>query len=77
MNRKERAKQINKFFQMMSEKMDLSDDEKLEISDLFEEYKPDKTYSVGKTLKQKDKNGNVTLVKVLEDKTLKIIKGKK
>ena len=77
MNRVKRAKQIKRFFQIICEKLDLTDDEKLEISDLFETYNPDKTYSVGKTLKKTDNQGNITLVKIKEDKTLQIIKGTK
>ena len=65
MNRKDRAKQIKRFFELMTEKMNLTDDEKLEIPDLFEEYNENKTYDVGKTLKHKGQ-----LVKVSDDKKL-------
>ena len=77
MNRKERAKQINKFFQLMTEKMDLSDDEKLEVSDLFEKYDDKKIYNTGKVLKRKNEDGKVELVKVLGDKKLQVLEKSK
>lgn len=77
MNRVEKAKQVKRFFQLMTEKMELSDDEKLEISDLFEPYNAKKTYPSGKTLKRKGEDGKIELVKVLDNKKLQVLEKSK
>lgn len=46
MNRELAAKQINRFFQIMSQQMKLEDSIAMEISDLYPEWKTGKAYNV-------------------------------
>lgn len=45
------AQQMNRFFQIMSQQMDLDDSTAMEIADLYPEWEPEKTYAVGQIVK--------------------------
>lgn len=52
MNNKEYvAKQMNRFFQIMAQQMELDDEVAMEIADLYEPWEIGKSYTVGKILK--------------------------
>lgn len=45
------AKQMNRFFQIMAQQMELDDEVAMEIADLYEPWEVGKSYGVGKILK--------------------------
>jgi hypothetical protein len=45
------AKQMNRFFQIMAQQMQLDEETSMEIADLYEAWEVNKAYSVGKILK--------------------------
>lgn len=52
MNKKEFvAQQMNRFFQIMSQQMDLDDSTAMEIADLYPEWETEKAYTVGQIVK--------------------------
>ena len=45
------AKQMNRFFQIMAQQMELDEDKAMEIADLYESWEVGKAYDIGKIVK--------------------------
>ena len=45
------AQQMNRFFQIMAQQMNLDDETAMEIADLYEPWEAGKSYAVGKIVK--------------------------
>ena len=64
------AKQMNRFFQIMAQQMELDDEKAMEIADLYESWEVGKSYAVGKTLKYGvNADGETQLYSVLQAHT--------
>lgn len=64
------AQQMNRFFQIMAQQMELDDDKAMEIADLYEPWEVGKNYSVGKILKYGvNADGETQLYSVLQAHT--------
>lgn len=64
------AQQMNRFFQIMAQQMELDDDKAMEIADLYEAWEVGKNYSVGKILKYGvNADGETQLYSVLQAHT--------
>ena len=64
------AKQMNRFFQIMAQQMELDDEKAMEIADLYEPWEVGKTYSVGKIVKYGvNADGETQLYSVLQNHT--------
>lgn len=64
------AKQMNRFFQIMAQLMELDDETAMEIADLYEPWETDKAYAVGKILKYGvNSDGETQLYSVLQEHT--------
>lgn len=69
-NKKFIAQQMNRFFQIMAQQMNLADEVAMEIADLYESWEADKAYSVGKIIKYGvNKDGETQLYSVLQSHT--------
>ena len=70
MDREQKARQIAKVFQLAVSKMDLTEDEAAEVSDMFEPWEVGKNYLAGKRLKHgENKDGAARLYEVKKDHT--------
>lgn len=64
------AKQINRFFQIMSQQMNLDDSVAMEVADLYPEWETGKAYEVGKIVKYGvNSDGDTQLYKVIQAHT--------
>lgn len=64
------AKQMNRFFQIMAQQMELDEEKAMEIADLYEPWEVGKTYSVGKIVKYGvNADGETQLYSVLQNHT--------
>lgn len=64
------AKQMNRFFQIMTQQMNLDEATAMEIPDLYEPWEADKAYPVGKILKYGvNSDGETQLYSVLQEHT--------
>ena len=62
------AMQMNRFFQIMAQQMNLPDKTKMEIPDLYEAWKAEKNYSIGTILKYgTNDDGETQLYSVLQN----------
>lgn len=62
------AKQMNRAFQLFAQGLNLTEDQAMEIADLYEPWAVDKTYTTGKILKYGvNANGETQLYTVLQD----------
>ena len=69
-NKKLIAQQMNRFFQIMAQQMNLAEDVAMEIADLYESWEADKAYSEGKIIKYGvNKDGETQLYSVLQSHT--------
>lgn len=71
MNKKEyAAQQMNRFFQIMSQQMDLDDSTAMEIADLYPAWEPGKAYTAGQIVKYGvNADGETQLWKVVQAHT--------
>lgn len=64
------AKQMNRFFQIMAQQMNLDDETAMEIADLYEPWESGKSYAVGKIVKYgTNADGETQLYSVLQAHT--------
>lgn len=64
------AKQMNRFFQIMAQQMNLDDETAMEIADLYEPWEAGKSYAVGKIVKYgTNADGETQLYSVLQAHT--------
>lgn len=64
------AKQLNRFFQIMSQQMGLDEQTAMEIADLYEPWEVGKLYPTGKILKHgKNSDGETQLYTVIQEHT--------
>lgn len=64
------AKQMNRFFQIMAQQMQLEDTVAMEIADLYPEWESEKAYTTGTILKYgTNADGETQLYSVLQDHT--------
>jgi hypothetical protein len=64
------AKQMNRFFQIMAQQMNLDDETAMEIADLYEPWEVGKSYAVGKIVKYgTNADGETQLYSVLQAHT--------
>jgi hypothetical protein len=64
------AQQMNRFFQIMAQQMNLAEEVAMEIADLYESWEADKTYYEGKIIKYGvNKDGETQLYSVLQSHT--------
>lgn len=65
------TKQMNRFFQIMAQQMNLDDETAMEIADLYEPWEVGKSYAVGKIVKYgTNADGKTQLYSVLQAHTL-------
>lgn len=64
------AQQMNRFFQIMAQQMELDDEKAMEIADLYEPWEVGKAYSVGKIVKfGVNADGETQLYSVIQNHT--------
>lgn len=64
------AKQMNRFFQIMAQQMNLDDETAMEIADLYEPWEAGKSYTIGKIVKYgTNADGETQLYSVLQAHT--------
>jgi hypothetical protein len=64
------AKQMNRFFQIMAQQMQLDEETSMEIADLYEAWEVNKAYAVGKILKYGvNSDGETQLYSVIQAHT--------